>query len=264
MQTSFVPNDPSIHSLAAWYESPLGHYLLERERAFFDTEVADVFGFHALQFGLSSHDFLCGNRISTRSTIGIEAGVAIRADTCELPIATSSIDLVVLPHTLEFSQNPHQLLREVQRILVPEGHIVLSGFNPWSLWGLARLIARRGQDYPWCGQFISLPRLKDWIALLGFEVSAGRMAAYAPPWGGEKWFHRLRFMEHAGDRWWPIAGGVYFMHAIKRVKGARLITPKWRMAVAHKKVLAPMPQKYSQPHGIRRAGNCQMRDREHE
>ncbi|MFO1318773.1 MAG: methyltransferase domain-containing protein [Burkholderiales bacterium] len=262
MHTSFVAHDPSTTSLAAWFESPLGRYLLEREQGFFDGEVADVFGFHALQFGLPGYDFLRTNRIATRHTVGMEACVTIRADTGDLPVATSSVDLVLLPHTLEFSSNPHQLLREVQRILVPEGHIVLSGFNPWSLWGVARLLAGRGPDYPWCGQFIGLPRLKDWIALLGFEVSAGRMAAYAPPWGGDTWLRRLRFMEQAGDRWWPIAGGIYVMHAIKRVKGAKLITPKWRMAVARKKVLSPMPQKYVQPHGIRRTSDGHPCERE--
>lgn len=262
MQTSFASNDAAVTSLSTWYESALGGYLLEREHAFFDAEVADVFGFHALQFGLAGHDFLRVNRISTRMTVGSDASCTIRADVCELPIATSSIDLVVLPHALEFSANPHQLLREVQRILVPEGHIVLSGFNPWSLWGVARLLAGRGPDYPWCGQFIGLPRLKDWFALLGFEVSAGRMAAYAPPWGGEKWLRRLRLMEQAGSRWWPIAGGVYFIHAIKRVKGAKLITPKWRMAVSRKKVLSPVPQKYLQAPGVRRAGPCHLRGRE--
>jgi len=234
---------PTVPGLSNWLETPLGLHLLKRELAYFDGEVADVFGFNALQFGLPEHDFLRMSRIPMRAAIGHEGPVRMRADLCELPVATGEIDLVVLPHTLEFSHNPHQLLREASRVLRPEGRLVLCGFNPWSLWGAARTLRTRSGEYPWCGQFVSLPRIKDWFALLGFEIAGGRMTAYTPPCRGEKWLERLRFMEHAGDRWWPFAGGVYFLHAVKRVSGVRLITPKWRMSTAKKKVLSAVPQR---------------------
>lgn len=248
MQATTLSIESPVAGLSNWFDTPLGEHLLRRELAYFDGEVADVFGFNALQFGLPEQDFLRMSRIPTRATIGAEGPVRLRADLCELPVATGEIDLVALPHTLEFSHNPHQLLREVQRVLRPEGRLVLSGFNPWSLWGAARLVRMGSGEYPWCGQFIGLPRLKDWLALLGFEVAAGRMTAYAPPCRREQWLHRLRFMESAGDRWWPFAGGVYFLHAVKRVSGVRLITPKWRMAPAKKKVLAPVPQRTAEQH----------------
>jgi SAM-dependent methyltransferase len=234
---------PTVPGLSNWFDTPLGMHLLKSELAYFDSEVADVFGFNALQFGLPEHDFLRMSRIPMRAAIGQDGPVRLRADLCELPVATGEIDLVVLPHTLEFSHNPHQLLREVNRVLRPEGRLVLSGFNPWSLWGAARMVRTRSGEYPWCGQFVGLPRIKDWLALLGFEVAGGRMTAYTPPCRGEQWLERLRFMEHAGDRWWPFAGGVYFLHAVKRVSGVRLITPKWRMSTAKKKVLSPVPQR---------------------
>jgi SAM-dependent methyltransferase len=243
-----VPN-PSVSTanpppgLSTWFSTPLGRYLMERERAYFDAEVADVFGYHALQFGLGEHDFLQANRMPYRAAIGLSEPTRVRTDFCELAVATASVDLVVLPHALEFSHNPHQLLREVQRILMPDGHIVISGFNPWSLWGAARLLAGRRGDFPWCGQFIGLSRIKDWLSLLNFELSSGRMAIYTPPCRAEKWLHRFRFLEPAGDRWWPFAGAVYFLHGVKRVHGARLITPKWRMAGARRKVFAPVPNK---------------------
>lgn len=244
MHAGFAPpqSRPADETLSGWFQSPLGQYLLQREFAFFDAEVVDAFGYHALQLGLPDLDFLRMNRMSHRATIALDVRAAVRADFCELPIATSSVDLVLLPHTLEFSQNPHQVLREVQRVLVPEGQVLLSAFNPWSLWGAARWTRRRPKSAPWDGQFISLPRIKDWLALLGFELSVGRMGAYVPPCRGETWLHRLRFMEFAGDRWWPIAGGVYFLRAIKRIPGAKLITPRWRMSVVRKKALAAVPQ----------------------
>ncbi len=169
----------------------------------------------------------------------MQGEATLYCDTVQLPFATSSTDLVVLPHVLEFSTNPHDTLREAERILLPEGHIVLSGFNPLSLWGVRRLLDRGG-EYPWKGKFISLLRLRDWLALLGFEVMAGRMGCYTPPVRTETWIHRSQFMDRAGDRWWPMLGGIYFLVAKKRVTGMRLIRPNWngsRMA----QVLMPKP-----------------------
>jgi hypothetical protein len=103
----------------------------------------------------------------------------------------------------------------------------VSGFNPRSLWGARRLLTRQRRDYPWCGNFISLPRLKDWLALLDLEVTGGALGCYVPPFRQDKWLQRAQFMEAAGDRWWPISGGVYFLRAVKRVHGMRVIKPSW-------------------------------------
>jgi SAM-dependent methyltransferase len=230
-------------SLSAWFTTPLGAHLLTDEQRHFDREVADVFGFNAFQLGLAEFDFLRANRMPFHCAVSPEGGAAgLRCDLRALPIQTGVADLVILPHTLEFSENPHQVLREVARVLMPEGHVVVSGFNPWSLWGVRRLAAGR-HGFPWSGQFINLPRLKDWMALLGFEVSAGRMACYVPPLAREKWRRRFDFLEKAGDRWWPFAGGIYLLHGIKRVHGMRLITPKWKAAATRKKALAAVPQR---------------------
>jgi SAM-dependent methyltransferase len=226
-------------SLDEWFETPLGQYLLEQEQAYFDRAVADLFGFNALQLGLCQYDLLRANRMPFRCSAGGGGPVKLMTDLQHLPIASQSIDLLVLPHVLEFSANPHQILREVERVLMPEGRIIVSGFNPWSLWGARRLLESGDAGYPWCGKFINLPRLKDWLALLGFEMAAGSLCCYAPPFRGEKWLSRFHFMEPAGDRWWAMAGGVYFLHAIKRVHGMRLITPRWNEAVAANRALAP-------------------------
>lgn len=233
-------------SLAAWFSSPLGAELLDVELRHFDQEVADVFGFNAFQLGLPGYDFLRANRMQYQSVIALNSPADLRADVCALPVQTGVADLVLMPHTLEFSANPHQVLREVSRILMAEGHVIISGFNPWSLWGVRRLGSRSGA-FPWCGQFINLARLKDWMALLGFEVSSGRMCCYQPPIAADKWRRRFAFMEKAGDRWWPFAGGVYYLHAIKRVAGMRIITPKWATAAQRKKALAAAPQRHTHP-----------------
>lgn len=229
-----MPNcKPTAKSLSEWFATPQGGYVLAREQAHFDHTVSDMFGYNALQLGLPEHDFLHSSRIPLRFSAGNQTGNAVRLICTELPFDSDCMDLVVLPHTLEFSAYPHQILREAARVLRPEGNLIISGFNPHSLWGLHRALGRR-QGYPWQGQFIALHRIKDWLALLGFEVAGTRFAAYAPPFHQSKWLERFAFMEMAGDRWWAVSGGVYFVHAIKRVHGMRLIKPKWKEGLVGK------------------------------
>jgi len=125
---------------------------------------------------------------------------------------------------------------------------VIAGFNPLSLWGLRRSLGSRA-GFPWGGHFIHLTRVKDWFALVGLEIVAGSMACYAPPCADQKWLDRFGFMEKAGDRWWPIAGGVFFLQAIKRVRGIRLIMPKWSDRAAPKKSLAAVPERVREEEG---------------
>jgi len=215
-------------TLSEWFESPAGRHVLGWEMAQFDSAVDDVFGFNAVQVGLPQIDFLRENRIAFKARVGLGSGASLQTDPWALPLASQSIDLVVLPHVLEFSQHAHQILREAERVLMPEGSIVIAGFNPLSLWGAKRALMRGSADYPWCGKFIGLLRLKDWLALLGFELNGGRFGCYVPPFSQTRWLERFAFMERAGDRWWPIAGGVYVVRAVKRCVGMRLVTPPWR------------------------------------
>ena len=219
-------------TLSEWFDSPAGRHVLGWEMAQFDSAVDDVFGFNAVQVGLPRIDFLRENRIAFKARVGLEGGASLQAEPWALPLASQSIDLVVLPHVLEFSGHAHQILREAERVLMPEGSIVIAGFNPLSLWGAKRAFMRASRDYPWCGKFIGLLRLKDRLALLGFELNGGRFGCYVPPFSQARWLERFAFMERAGDRWWPIAGGVYVVRAVKRCVGMRLVTPPWRERAA--------------------------------
>ena len=166
--------------------------------------------------------------------------VALITDAAALPFPAASLDLVVLPHTLELSADPHQVLREVERVLVPEGRVVISGFNPGSLWGLrqgrARLCERMGVTalgasnlfLPEAGDFIGPWRLRDWLRLLSFELESDRYGCYRPAMKTDKWLQRSAWMDRAGARWWPIFGAVYFVVAVKRVRGMRLLGPAWK------------------------------------
>ena len=216
------------NTLQEWFATPLGEYLLEKEQAYLDDVTSDIFGFHALQLGMPSVDFLRESRITHRMRIAASDNPDLYAKCHELPFATQSIDLVLLPHVLEFAAEPHRILREVDRVMMPEGRLIIVGFNPWSLWGLRSALGPSRDAFPWNGRFVSLLRVKDWLALLGFDVNAGRLVGYAPPFASAKLRRRFGFMEPAGDRWWAVGGAVYLLQAIKRVHGMRLLTPEWQ------------------------------------
>lgn len=233
--------------VSRWFSTPQGRYVLDWEQSQYDNAVDDIFGFHAVQVGLPGADFLRENRIPLKIRAGWEEGCTLAATPDHLPLATHSVDLVVLPHVLEFSPRPHQILREAERVLIPEGQIVISGFNPLSLWGLKRRLGATlrwdNADFPWDGRFIGLLRLRDWLALLGFEINGGRFGCYAPPFTHARWLERFKFMEKAGAHWWPIAGGTYVIRAVKRHHGLRLVTPPWREARAKRPALVQVARR---------------------
>lgn len=233
----------SIPGLQHWLNTPQGRYILDWEQAKLDDALADVFGFNALQLGLPERDFLRTNRIPLRQTLGSSGATHLRCDFTQLPIASQSVDLVVLPHVLEFYPDPHQILREVERILIPEGQLFILGFNPFSLWGLRQQFPSCPAGFPWNGKYLSILRLKDWLELLNFEMDRGAFGAYAPPCKTEKWLKRWQFMELAGDRWWGFAGSIYMIRAIKRVHGMRLILPNWRTQKLGAEALNPIARK---------------------
>ena len=232
-----------IIDLHHWFDSPPGHYLLQWEQHCFDQAVADIFGYHALQVGMPLLDGLGASRIPHRwraadSTFvaGPNAGPApdLLLHTVALPFADHSLDLVLLPHSLELSLDPHATLREVARVLVPEGRVVISGINPVSLWGMHQRRLRWMQRWggPWylpddC-QFITPWRLRDWLRLLSFEVGATQFGCYRPALRTACWLRRFAWLDRLGPHAWPILGAGYFLVAIKRVHGMRLLEPAWR------------------------------------
>jgi SAM-dependent methyltransferase len=222
--------------------------VLDWELAQFDSAVDDVFGFRAVQIGLPEVDFLRQNRISYRFSLALEPGAAVAADPLQLPLASQSVDLVVLPHVLEGHPNPHDVLREVERVLRPEGQVVISGFNTASLWRVRQLFAPRHNGAPWDAKFIGLLRLREWLRVLGFELNGGKFGCYAPPFRNEVWLKRFAFMDKAGARWWPVTGGVYVVRAVKRVHGMRIVTPAWRQERARRRALAPVSQRSHRNH----------------
>jgi SAM-dependent methyltransferase len=255
--------DAQIRALIEWFQSPPGQYILHWEQSYIDQVVADIFGFHALQLGLPELDALRANRMPFVFYAGdhtidrsadwmppdhITLQTALIASYEELPFASQSLDLIVMPHVLEFSNDPHQVLREIERVLMPEGQVVLTGFNPISLWGV-RQFALRGlmvPILPRAEQFVAVPRLRDWLKLLGFEVQRGRFGCYRLPCHQSKWMERFTWLEKAGDRWWPMCGAVYMLMAIKRQRGMRLIGPAWKDKASKARALSPATSRQTQ------------------
>lgn len=236
-----------------WLQTPPGKYLLAWEQVQFDQAVSDIFGYHALQLGFTELDALRANRMPHQWLAAADCHpadsdvltpdppsssrlrAALVTDSGALPFPAASLDLVVLPHTLELSDDAHATLREVERVLVPEGRVVITGLNPASLWGMrqrrAHFYARFGRKdlfLPEAGDFIGYWRLRDWLRLLSFEVESARFGCYRPALATEKWLSRFEWMDKTGKRWWPIFGAVYFLVAVKRVRGMRLLEPAWK------------------------------------
>jgi SAM-dependent methyltransferase len=240
-----------IIGLAQWLATPAGRYLLAWEQQQLDACVADVFGFHALQVGLPQLEALRANRMPHRWLAVDESGsrepdvdpgqatatTAAESLCCDfdaLPFAASSLDLVVLPHALELAHDPHRALAEVDRVLMPEGRVVIVGFNPVSLWGAWQGVGRvrrwfspgsRKPDLflPEVGEFLGPRRLRDWLRLLSFEVEGGRFGCYRPPVRSQRWLDRYAWTEDTGQHWWPVFGAAYVLVAVKRVRGMRLV-----------------------------------------
>lgn len=226
--------------------------LLAWEQAQFDEAVADAFGYHALQLGAAEIDALRANRmphrwVATRPEdaataipvppapgLAVQAmqGVALHCVPEALPFADDSLDLVVLPHTLESADDAHDTLAEVVRVLRPEGRLVIVGFNAWSLWGLrqkmGRLLRRLGLRHaplflPAAGEFISQRRARDWLRLLHVEVTVERQGCFRAALRSARGLERMAWMERLGRRWWPMFGAAYVLVGVKRVRGVRLV-----------------------------------------
>ena len=236
-----------IIGMHPWLATPPGQYLLDWERAQVADAVANLFGFHALQLGFPELDALETNRMphrwlatQTADIPGLEKMAAgpravLVADFSALPFAANSLDLVVLPHALELNPDPHGVLREVARVLVPDGRVVICGFNAMSLWGFrqrrAHVYRRFGVDrlfLPQAGEFIGYLRLRDWLRLLDLEIEKEQFGCWRPAFSSQAWLQRFAWMDAAGARWWPILGAVYLMVAVKRVRGMTLLNPGWR------------------------------------
>lgn len=198
-----------------WSGLPSGTLLQHCVQQQLDHLLWNRFGFHLLSLGplaegLSYHS----SPTKLHCTLSSQHGSIIGQEE-RLPLRSDSIDVVILPLTLDFCADPYSLLREVQRVIIGDGHLLIVGLNPWSLWGARRYIGRRNHPL-WQSRFLAKQRVTDWLRLLGFEVEEQQHFFYKPPLKTLRWQQRWEFVERLGAKAWPFAGACYSLCAQKR------------------------------------------------
>lgn len=221
--------------LSNWFISPLGQQVLQFEQAQLEEFLPELFGYHIVQIGRPANaDYISSSKITHKAYLCLDVEEVTTNDNTihtqaeNLPIAANSVDVAVLPHVFEFSKDPHRLLRELDRVLIDDGHLVIIGINRFSFWGIWHAVLCWWDKMPWNGRLISIPRMKDWFALLDFEVKKVRYCFYAPPFRKTSWLNRCKPLERLGAFCWPFLGGIYVIVGKKRVVPLNPIKMEWK------------------------------------
>lgn len=218
-----------------WYQEGAGKRFAIAEHEELSSILPTLYGYHLLFLGepglsslvsssLISHRVLINPHLNKENDNINSLSGALES----LPILSDSVDVVVLSHTLEQASHPHEVLRESHRILIPEGHLVITGFNPISMWGAWYSSKKLMGSISRQGKMLSPSRVKDWLKLLNFQIIGGRMFYFRPPVDHEKFNQKTRFMEKWGEHCWPFLGGAYTLVAVKRVIPVTPIRAKWK------------------------------------
>ncbi len=251
-----LPVQQGLEDMASWFETPLGQALLQAQKEQLSESLNCLFGYHLLQLGVSdklemsesiriAHRFVLHPHRAARSPIG---GLA---DFNHLPLANESIDAVILHHALDYTQSPHQLLREAARVLIPRGHLVIIGFNPWSLWGLGSRLARVfSAQARWRYQYLRLGRLLDWLNLLNFEAVEISQGFYRPPLPQPNAIRHLQWLESWGKRWRLPGGGFYMIVARKDHLAMTPLKPNWQPALPLRGLAVPRLVRQGERRGV--------------
>lgn len=234
------------NELRRWFKAYPGEMLRAQDNQCLQEILPTLFGYHLLKVGhCEDVEVLSASKIPHRVVMDwrvehpeIKSQVTCLCASPEaMPFSADSLDVVILSRNLEFSANPHQVLREVDRCLIPEGHVVIVCFNPLGMWSILRWLLSWRERPPWCGRFIRPSRLRDWLQLLGFDVIETRFYFYRPPLANKAIMEKLGFLENLGRHWWPILSGSYIMVAKKRVTTLTPLKPRWRLR--RSRIVAP-------------------------
>ncbi len=221
------------HELRTWYQTPLGKALAEKETEELEAVLPSLFGYHLLQTSLHiDSSYLAKSMIRHKIIVDIDnknlsGSLNMHSDASNLAIASDSIDVAILHHTLDVDIAPHQVLREADRVLVPEGRVIILGFNPWSSWGVRHVVNLCYGRCPWKLRFLSPSRIKDWLVLLGFEIEEVKTFFYHPPISSPLLIKKTPTFEKMGSKLWPAFGGTYLLVARKQVSTLTQIRPRW-------------------------------------
>ncbi len=211
----------------SWLAFPHGEYLKSEIESKLASSLSHIFGYHLLKLGTLSAELDTSHcSIKHQVNVAQNALAGVIADIDELPFSEHSVDACIMSHTLEYLSDPHHALREAHRTLIPGGYIIITGFNPISLCGLARILPFSKQKLPWSGRFFTPARVKDWLNLLGFEVIKDERLIYASLARGSR-LSRFNGWQNFCKHYLKPIGSVYFIVARKRVAPLTPIKPKW-------------------------------------
>ncbi len=213
-----------------WFQTTQGEAVLRAEMEAIQPILEKLFGYHILQLGFSDEHSLIddspvGHKIVFASSYraGSSKPVAVNE---ELPLANESIDVVVIHHALDFTADSHRLLREATRVLRPGGHMLIIGFNPYSVWGFWKLFKSK-KIVPWSGRFIAKGRVTDWLKLLNLHIDTVSYGLHFMPLKFSKLVKHAPGLEKFGNSIRSPLGGVYYIHCSKQVVPLTPILPRW-------------------------------------
>jgi len=211
-----------------WQQFPHGDYLRAEIERKLTPWLPRMFGYHMLKLGNLSGELATSESPIKHQVCVAEQGLftGVIADVDELPFYEHSVDACILSHCLEYHSDPHHILREAHRTLIPGGYIVITGFNPFSLCGLAQLLPFSRQKLPWTGRFFTPSRVKDWLNLLGFEIISDERFIHSSLARGNR-LSRFAAWRSFGQQYLKPMGSVYLLVARKRVAPLTPIKPKW-------------------------------------
>lgn len=206
-----------------WLAHAPGSLLAQHERAHIHHLLSKLFGYYVIQLGAYQGEALHADSPIANKFVLHFAGDAptgarhgIQAQAAALPFASGSVDVIIIPHALEFSKQPEAMLEEVERVLIPEGKLIIAGFNPWSLWGLWRLLPPARKNPPWNGRFYGAMTLGRWLSTQGFELLALERFMFRPPLRRPRVMRKLLFLEMPGKFCCPFFAAAYIALASKR------------------------------------------------
>ncbi|MBK6739980.1 MAG: class I SAM-dependent methyltransferase [Haliea sp.] len=245
-----------LTELERWYALESGQYLMQAIRDAVQDLIDTAFGYHILQLGVSGARPLCqdspiNHRLYCAQRAG--AGVGMVADPEELPLESDSVDAIIAHHCLEFAANPHQVLREIQRVLTPQGQLLVVGFNPFSLLGCNTRMRGVMRDPLWARHRpLREHRLADWLRLLNCEVLDTRWLFALPPVGSGRLRRAIAQFDHWTAQHNLPFGGVYILHATKKVAG--LNRPRKPLLARSKRLIGLVPKPAPVPTPAPRSG----------
>jgi len=217
-------------SLAQWYATELGQSIINDLENSLSQCLKDIFGYQGLLIGnfAPERDVLSTAGLHRKISLDAPSQVAdMHADALHLPIANDTMKLVVLWHTLDFCDAPHQALREADRVLTEDGQLIIIGFNPFSQFGLRHLLTGWRRKSPWHGSFYSRWRVKDWLSVLNYRVLHSEASFIRPPINSERLLRRFKKLERL-QPWIGGLGGVYIVQARKQTIPMTLTRRQWR------------------------------------